>query len=75
MSGEPREPEPGPQWPSHLRLVWKNPRPPAPRVPIDLAAAIEHHLSGSDGLSDEQFLKTFSRRDVVERPAWAEAAR
>jgi hypothetical protein len=75
MSAEPRQPEPGPQRPRHLRLVWKNPCPPLPRAPIDLAAAIEHHLSGGDGLSDEQFLKTFSRRGVVERPAWAGAAR
>ena len=75
MSGEPREFETCSARPAHLRLVWKNPSPPAPRVPIDLAAAIERHLSGSDGLSDEQFLKTFSRREVVERPAWAQAGR
>jgi hypothetical protein len=75
MSGEPREFETGSARPSHLRLVWKNPAPPAPRVPIDLASAIERHLSGSDGLSDEQFLKTFSRREAVERPAWAQAGR
>ena len=75
MSGEPREYEPGPPRPTHLRLVWKNPSPPSPRAPVDLAIAIERHLSGGDGLSDEQFLKTFSRRCVGERPAWAEAAR
>jgi hypothetical protein len=74
MSGESREFEDSPR-PSHLRLVWKNPSPPTPRGPIDLASAIERHLSGTDGLSDEQFLKTFSRREVVERPAWAQAAR
>jgi hypothetical protein len=75
MSGEFRELESGSPRPTHLRLIWKNPAPPTPRVPIDLAAAIERHLSGSDGLSDEQFLKTFSRREVVDRPAWAQAAR
>ena len=75
MSGEPRELETNSPRPSHLRLVWKNPSPPTPRVPINLAAAIERHLSGSDGLSDEQFVKTFARREVVDRPAWAQAAR
>jgi hypothetical protein len=75
MSGEPLEPGTESPRPTHLRLIWKNPAPPTPRVPVDLAAAIERHLSGGDGLSDEQFLKTFSRREVVERPAWATAAR
>jgi hypothetical protein len=62
MDGEAREIEAGPARPSHLRLVWTNPSPPPPRAPLDLAVAIERHLSGRDGLSDEQFLKTFSRR-------------
>ena len=75
MSGEPRELGTESSRPTHLRLIWKNPTPPTPRVPIDLAAAIERHLSGGDGLSDEQFLKTFSRREVACRPAWAQAAR
>ena len=60
--------------PAALRLVWSNPCPPAPRRPIDLAAAIERHLSGSDGLTDEQFLRVYSRRDLDARPAWAHAA-
>ena len=47
--------------PRHLRLVWSNPTAPAPRRRIDLAAAIERHLSGGDGLTDEQFLRVFSR--------------
>ena len=59
--------------PSHLRLVWSNPRPPLPRVPVDFAAAIERHLSGQDGLTDEEFLQVFSRRDPLP-PAWSRAA-
>jgi hypothetical protein len=60
--------------PPLLRLVWKNPAPPAPRKPLDLASAIERHLSGADGLTDEEFLRLFARRAVPVRPAWAEAA-
>jgi hypothetical protein len=56
-----------------LRLVWKNPCPPPPRKPLDLASAIERHLSGADGLTDEEFLRLFARRAVPVRPAWAEA--
>lgn len=59
---------------STLRLVWKNPCPPLPRKPLDLASAIERHLSGADGLTDEEFLRLFARRAVPVRPAWAEAA-
>ena len=59
---------------SLLRLVWKNPAPPSPRKPLDLASAIERHLSGADGLTDEEFLRLFARRAVPVRPAWAEAA-
>ena len=59
---------------SNLRLVWKNPCPPAPRKPLDLASAIERHLSGADGLTDEEFLRLFARRAVPVRPAWAQAA-
>ena len=47
--------------PSGLRLVWSNPCPPPPRRPMDLAAAIEGHLSGGDGLTDEQFVKVYAR--------------
>ncbi|PYQ55633.1 MAG: hypothetical protein DMF78_01420 [Acidobacteria bacterium] len=59
--------------PSHLRLAWSNPSPPPPKRPIDLAAAIEGHLSGRFGLSDQQFLRLFARREPV-RPEWASAA-
>jgi hypothetical protein len=41
---------------------------------MDLAAAIERHLAGGDGLSDEEFLRQFSRRALAARPAWADAA-
>ena len=58
---------------AHLRLVWSNPAPPPPRVPIDLAQAIECHLAGRDGLSDEEFLATYARR-APRRPGWARAA-
>ena len=73
MSGEPTDALSDAQPPAHLRIVWRNPCPPTPRRPIDLASAIERHLSGGDGLTDEEFLRTFSRRTVA-RPAWAEAA-
>jgi hypothetical protein len=74
MSGEPVEPVADAPRPSHLRLAWSNPCPPSPRKPLDLASAIEGHLSGSDGLTDEEFLRLFARRAVPVRPAWAEAA-
>jgi hypothetical protein len=54
-----------------LRLVWsRQESPPAPRV--NLARAIERHLAGEDGLSDEQFLLLFAtgfahRRDTLRR--------
>jgi hypothetical protein len=44
----------------HLRLVWSNPSPPAPRRPIDLALAIRRHLDGLDGLSQEEFLRAYA---------------
>ena len=59
MSGGPAE-LPERPYPAYMRLVWSNPRPPAPRRPVDLAAAIERHLDGRDGLSDEEFLRVFS---------------
>ena len=74
MSGETVEPVFDSPRPAHLRLVWKNPLPPPPRAPVDLAAAIERHLAGGYGLSDEEFLRQFSRRTLDARPAWAEAA-
>lgn len=73
MSGEGDFVSDGPRA-STLRLVWKNPAPPVPRKPLDLASAIERHLSGADGLTDEEFLRLFARRAVPVRPAWAEAA-
>lgn len=59
--------------PAHLRLVWSNPHPRMPPKPVDLALAIEHHLSGRDGLTDEEFLQVYARR-TAPRPAWAGAA-
>ena len=55
---------------AHLRLVWSAPeRPTPPR--IDLARAIEQHLSGEDGLTDEQFLCLYAtglpRRQDLQR--------
>jgi hypothetical protein len=46
--------------PAHLRLVWSNPSPLPPRRPLDLAVAIERHLSGRFGLSDEEFARVFA---------------
>jgi hypothetical protein len=51
----PAEPAPAPL----LRLVWSNPNPAPPRRSC-LAAAIERHLAGRDGLSDEAFLRLYS---------------
>jgi len=52
-----------------LRLVWSNPHPPRPRPrPLDLATAIERHLSGQDGYSDDEFLQLFSGRSGSARP-------
>ena len=56
-----------------LRLVWS--RPEALRPPrVNLAQAIERHLAGLDGLSDEQFLLLYAtglahRRDTLHRVA------
>ena len=44
-----------------LRLVWSNPAP-KPRLRVDLAFAVERHLSGADGLTREQFLAVYSGR-------------
>ncbi len=71
MSGETSEFVSDTPRPSHLRLAWSNPCPPAPQTPLDLASAIERHLSGADGLTDEEFLRMFARRAVPVRPAWA----
>jgi hypothetical protein len=46
--------EPGRRPP--LRLVWSRPQS-APRWPkVNLAHAVERHLAGTDGLTDEQFI-------------------
>jgi hypothetical protein len=50
------------RYPPYLRLVWSNPHEPAPRRATNLALAIEHHLSGADGLTDDAFLQAFSGR-------------
>ena len=51
----PPEPDATPR----LRLVWSNPNPAPPRRSC-LAAAIERHLTGRDGLTDEAFLRLYS---------------
>lgn len=47
--------------PPGLRLVWSNPSPPPPRR-LALDQAIERHLLGRDGLSDEVFVRTYAGR-------------
>jgi hypothetical protein len=42
-----------------LRLVWSNPAPPPPRR-MTLDAAIERHILGRDGLTDEAFLRAYA---------------
>ena len=62
MEEDPKPPESETHAP-RLRLVWSNPHPPRPRrQPVNLALAIERHLSGQDGLSEEEFLTLFSGR-------------
>jgi hypothetical protein len=63
-------------YPPYLRLEWSRPetprRPTAPQ-PLggrpaqaapgtNLALAIESHLAGADGLSDDDFLQSYSGR-------------
>jgi hypothetical protein len=55
------QPEDAPQFPPYLRLVWSNPTPPRPRRPMNLAVAIEQHLAGQDGLTDDQFVRLFAK--------------
>jgi hypothetical protein len=55
--------QPASERPQHLRLIWSNPNPPLPRRPLDLAVAIQRHLAGLDGLSQEQFLRAYSGRE------------
>jgi len=48
----------------HLRLVYSRPAhlpPLPPRRPVNLAIAIERHLQGWDGFTDEQFAVVFAR--------------
>jgi hypothetical protein len=49
------------RFPPYLRLVWSNPHPPLPRRPMNLAVAIERHLAGQDGLTDDQFVTLFAK--------------
>ena len=56
-----------------IRLVYSRPSdlpPLPPRGPLNLAIAIERHLQGSDGYTDEQFAVAYARR-----AGGAEAAR
>ena len=49
----------------HIRLVYSRPAglpPLPPRRPLNLAHAIERHLQGWDGYTDEQFAVVFARR-------------
>ena len=59
MEGE--VPEEGSRFPPYLRLVWSNPKPPAPRRPMNLATAIEQQMAGQFGLTDDQFLTLFAK--------------
>jgi hypothetical protein len=57
----------GPAAPAHphIRLVYSRPAdlpPLPPRRPLNLAIAIERHLQGGDGFTDEQFAVVFARR-------------
>jgi hypothetical protein len=54
-------PDEGSRFPPYLRLVWSNPNPPLPRRPMNLATAIEQHIAGHFGLTDEQFATLFAK--------------
>ncbi|MET0552251.1 MAG: hypothetical protein ABW221_04385 [Vicinamibacteria bacterium] len=54
-----REEQPEPEPSRTLRLVWSNPHP-APVRRSCLATAIERHLAGRDGLTQEAFLRIYS---------------
>jgi hypothetical protein len=48
----------------YIRLVYSRPAhlpPLPPRRPVNLAIAIERHLQGSYGCTDEQFAVVFAR--------------
>ena len=57
-------PENAPAPHPHLRLVWSRPAdlpPLPPRRPVNLAIAIERHLQGATGYTDEQFAVVYAR--------------
>jgi len=49
------------RFPPYIRLVWSNPTPPRPRRRMNLASAIEQHIAGEDGLTDQQFVTLFAK--------------
>jgi hypothetical protein len=54
----------------HIRLVYSRPAdlpPLPPRRAVNLAIAIERHLQGADGYTDEQFAMVFARPAGAER--------
>ena len=56
------------RYPPYMRLVWSRPAdvpPPPPPVRTNLAIAIERHMAGAYGLSDQEFVRLFAglRRD------------
>ena len=58
----------------YIRLVYSRPAelpPLPPRRPVNLAIAIERHLQGWDGYTDEQFAVVFARpaADAVRAPS------
>jgi len=53
----------------HIRLVYSRPAslpPLPPRRPVNLAIAIERHLQGADGYTDEQFAVVYARPAAAE---------
>jgi len=64
MSEDALDAAPTPTPHPHIRLVYSRPAnlpPLPPRCPVNLAIAIERHLQGSDGFTDEQFAVVFAR--------------
>lgn len=58
------DPAPPPNPHPHIRLAYSRPAdlpPLPPRRPVNLAIAIERHLQGSYGFTDEQFAVLFAR--------------
>ena len=65
MSDDATSDAPAPSPHPHIRLVYSRPAdlPPLPPPrPVNLAIAIERHLQGWDGYTDEQFAVVFARR-------------